>query len=65
VEERTEVLLHTPSYIGVPLIREAMLTASRVCRGAVRRSRLSCGDSAPTLSVGGMEPWEEAGLLCV
>lgn len=29
-EELTEVLLHLSGYIGVPLIREAMLTASRV-----------------------------------
>ena len=29
-EELTEVLLHLSGYIGVPLIREAMLTARRV-----------------------------------
>src|SRR5215475_257773 len=29
-EELTEVLLHLSGYVGVPLIREAMLTASRV-----------------------------------
>ena len=29
-EELTEALLHLSGYIGVPLIREAMLTASRV-----------------------------------
>ena len=35
-EELTEVLLHLSGYIGVPLIREAMLTASRVF-GELRR----------------------------
>jgi 4-carboxymuconolactone decarboxylase len=29
-EELTEVLLHLSGYVGVPLIREALLTASRV-----------------------------------
>jgi 4-carboxymuconolactone decarboxylase len=29
-EELTEVLLHMSGYVGVPLIREALLTASRV-----------------------------------
>jgi 4-carboxymuconolactone decarboxylase len=29
-EELTEVLLHLSGYVGVPIIREAMLTASRV-----------------------------------
>ena len=29
-EELTEALLHLSGYIGVPLIREAMLTASKV-----------------------------------
>jgi 4-carboxymuconolactone decarboxylase len=29
-EELTEVLLHLSGYVGVPLIREAMLTARRV-----------------------------------
>ena len=29
-EELTEVLLHMSGYIGVPLVREALLTASRV-----------------------------------
>ena len=29
-EELTEVLLHLSGYVGVPLIREAMLTASKV-----------------------------------
>jgi len=29
-EELTEVLLHMSGYVGVPLIREAMLTASKV-----------------------------------
>jgi 4-carboxymuconolactone decarboxylase len=29
-EELAEVLLHFSAYIGVPLIREAMLTASRI-----------------------------------
>jgi 4-carboxymuconolactone decarboxylase len=29
-DELTEVLLHLSGYVGVPLIREAMLTASRV-----------------------------------
>ena len=28
-EELTEVLLHLSGYVGVPLIREAMLVASR------------------------------------
>jgi 4-carboxymuconolactone decarboxylase len=35
-EELTEVLLHLSGYIGVPLIREAMLTASRAF-GEMRR----------------------------
>src|SRR5919199_189866 len=29
-DELTEVLLHLSGYVGVPLIREAMLTASKV-----------------------------------
>ena len=29
-DELTEVLLHMSGYVGVPLIREALLTASRV-----------------------------------
>ena len=29
-EELTEVLLHMSGYVGVPLVREALLTASRV-----------------------------------
>jgi 4-carboxymuconolactone decarboxylase len=29
-EELIEVLLHLSGYVGVPIIREAMLTASRV-----------------------------------
>jgi 4-carboxymuconolactone decarboxylase len=29
-EELTEVLLHLSGYVGVPIIREAMLTASKV-----------------------------------
>jgi 4-carboxymuconolactone decarboxylase len=29
-EELTEVLLHLSGYVGVPIVREAMLTASRV-----------------------------------
>ena len=31
-DELTEVLLHMSGYVGVPLIREALLTASRVFR---------------------------------
>ena len=30
-EKLTEVLLHLTGYVGAPLIRGAMLTASRVC----------------------------------
>jgi 4-carboxymuconolactone decarboxylase len=29
-EELTEVLLHMSGYVGVPIIRESLLTASRV-----------------------------------
>ena len=40
-EELTEVLLHMSGYVGVPIIREAMLTARRVfeeVRGEVAES---------------------------
>jgi 4-carboxymuconolactone decarboxylase len=33
-EERIEVLLHLSGYVGVPVVREAMLTASRVFKEA-------------------------------
>jgi 4-carboxymuconolactone decarboxylase len=41
-DELTEVLLHLSGYVGVPLIREAMLVASRVFQEARAE-----GDKAP------------------
>jgi len=35
-DELTEVLLHLSGYVGVPIIREAMLTASKVFAEGVR-----------------------------
>ena len=49
-EELTEVLLHLSGYVGVPIIREAMLTARRVFEDLRREaveSASAAGDAAP------------------
>ena len=39
-EELTEVLLHLSGYIGVPIIRESMMVASRCSRSRAEREAL-------------------------